>query len=70
MISPLPNEGVRTTSGFSGGSDSARGEPQLGHQFGDTMPPTRRPMRYPQSRTIDSAVASTAPAGYAKLTGS
>ena len=30
-------------NGSSGGSDSARGEPQLGHQPGDTIPPTRRP---------------------------
>ena len=43
VISPLPNAGVRTMNGSSGGSDSARGEPQLGHQPGDTIPPTRRP---------------------------
>ena len=44
VISPLPNAGVRTRNGSSGGFVSARGDPQLGHQFGDTIPPTRRPV--------------------------
>jgi hypothetical protein len=44
VISPLPNAGVRTRNGSSGGTVSARGDPQLGHQLGDTIPPTRRPV--------------------------